>query len=429
MSPLYTLRVVFHFSLHAFYDFFVELFSSPFTLPNSSSTSTDAEMTNLSQDDSSRSDEFSTTDEVHSSPSNQDSSNVNESNQPSEIPGPGPDNNQPSEGPDSLQGSFEKVISDLIKKCNAENIIDPIEILRCASTHIVQGRQLDISSASNTLEGETNFIHVDREDILQSAFEELRSLENPRLTLEVSFYGELASDLGGPRKEFFMLCLREIQSKYFDKGLRDYMSEDYEVVGLIMGLSILQNGRVPHFLNEEMIKETFMSETPSPCIAKLRAGFAKVGLFQIGKEIPAFLDLFLPRNSSKLTRKKLISLLKPSFSEEGSNMRQYENATYRAFSNYIRAVASGRRNRVALGNILQFCTATDEEPPLGFVMHPSIQFVTAMSSSKWAFIPSANTCSQAMTLPIPSHDIYLPEEVLLFEVYDYAFCNSYFGLA
>ena len=70
------------------------------------------------------------------------------------------------------------------------------------------------------MEGETNFIHVDREDILQSAFEELRSLENPRL----SFYGELASDLGGPRKEFFMLCLREIQSKYFDKGLRDNMS-------------------------------------------------------------------------------------------------------------------------------------------------------------------------------------------------------------
>ena len=81
------------------------------------------------------------------------------------------------------------------------------------------------------MEGETNFIHVDRQDILQSAFEELRYLENPCVTLEVSFYGELASDLGGPRKEFFMLCLREIQSKYFDKGLRDYMSEDYEVAG------------------------------------------------------------------------------------------------------------------------------------------------------------------------------------------------------
>ena len=217
------------------------------------------------------------TEEVHSpapnqysSPPNRDSPNVNESNQPSEIP---------AEGPDSLQGSFEKVISDCIKKCNAENIVNPVEILRCASKHIVQGRQLDISSISQTVEGETNFIHVDRQDILQSAFEELRYLENPRLTLEVSFYGELASDLGGPRKEFFML----IQSKYFDKGLRDYMSEDYEVAGLIMGLSILQNGRVPHFLNKDIIKETFISETPSPCIAKLRAGFAKLGSFKLGR--------------------------------------------------------------------------------------------------------------------------------------------------
>jgi hypothetical protein len=181
--------------------------------------------------------------------------------------------------------------------------------------------------------------------------------------------------------------------------------------------------------HEDIIKETFISETPSPCIAKLRAGFAKVGLIQIGKELPAFLDLFLQKNSSKLTRKNLISLLKPSFSEEGSNRRQYENATYRAFSNYVRVVASGRRDRVALGNILQSCTATDEEPPLGFSMHPSIQLATATSPSKWAFIPSANTCSKSMTLPIPSHDISLPEEDVIFEVYDYAFCNSYFGLA
>ena len=153
-----------------------------------------------------------------------------------------------------------------LKKCNVENITDPIEILRCASTHIVQGRPLDVSSASETVEGETNFIHVDRQDILQSAFEEISSLENLRLTLEVSFYGELASDLGGPRREFFMLCLREIQSKYFDNGLRDYMSNDYEIVGLIIGLSMLQNGRVPHFMTEDIINQTFLSEAPSACM-------------------------------------------------------------------------------------------------------------------------------------------------------------------
>ena len=187
----------------------------------------------LPHDDSSRSDEFPNTytEEVQSYLPNNDSSS--ESNQPTEISG---------EGSESIQeGSFVKVILDCIKKCNTENIIDPIEILRCASTYIVQGRPLDITSASDTVEGATNFIHVDREGVLQSAFEEISSLDNPRLTLEVSFYGELASDLGGPRKEFFMLCLREIQSKYFDKGLRDYMSADYEVVGLIMGLSMLQN--------------------------------------------------------------------------------------------------------------------------------------------------------------------------------------------
>ena len=34
-----------------------------------------------------------------------------------------------------------------------------------------------------------------------------------------------------------------------------------------------------------------------------------------------------------------------------------------------------------------------------------------------------------MTLPVPSHETPLPAEVELFKVYDYAFCNSYFGLA
>ena len=281
-----------------------------------------------------------------------------------------------------IQGSFEKVISDCIKKCTTENISDPIAILRCAQKYIVQGRPLDIISSTDTVEGESNFIHVDRQAVFESAFEEINLLDNPRLTLEVSFYGELASDLGGPRKEFFMLCLREIQSKYFDRGLRDYMSADYEAVGLIMGLSMLQNGCIPHFLTEEVIQELFMSETPSQCITNLEKGFAKVGLFQIGKEIPVFLNLFRPASTCILTHKKLINLLKPSFSEEGSNSHQYENTTYRAFSNYVRVVASGRRDGVTLGNILQFCTGTDEEPLLGFVMPPSIQVFTATSSSK-----------------------------------------------
>ena len=106
------------------------------------------------------------------------------------------------------------------------------------------------------------------------------------------------------------------------------MIDDYEIVGLIIGLSMVQNGRVPHFMTEDIIKETFLSETPSPCTAKLRAGLTKVGIFQIGKNIPAFLDIFRETSSRKLTRKKLITFLQPTFSEEGSNRRLHENAPY-----------------------------------------------------------------------------------------------------
>ena len=36
-------------------------------------------------------------------------------------------------------------------------------------------------------------------------------------------------------KEGVDLVLNAIKDKYFDKGLRDHLSEDYEPVGMIMG--------------------------------------------------------------------------------------------------------------------------------------------------------------------------------------------------
>ena len=231
--------------------FCVEFLSPTFTAPNLNptttivetpnsnftSTTSTVEMTSLVQDDFLNSIAM-LAEEVQNSPQGHDSSSSVHISE------------ETVEQSNSLQDSFERAISDCIKKCKVEKITDPIEILRCASAHIVQGRPLDISSASETVEGETNFIHLDREDILKSAFEEISSVFRKSTTYFgnlVRFYGELASDLGGPRREFFMLCLIELQSKYFDNGLRDYMSNDYEIVGLIIGLSMLQNGRVPHF--------------------------------------------------------------------------------------------------------------------------------------------------------------------------------------
>ena len=48
----------------------------------------------------------------------------------------------------------------------------------------------------------------------------------------------------------------------------------------------------------------------------------------------------------------------------------------------------GRRGAVSLRHILKFVTGTDEEPVLGFTLHPSITFVEVESESKT--IPTAS---------------------------------------
>ena len=39
----------------------------------------------------------------------------------------------------------------------------------------------------------------------------------------------------GPRKEFFKLMLLKAKHDYFDNGLKESQSEEYEVIGLLMG--------------------------------------------------------------------------------------------------------------------------------------------------------------------------------------------------
>lgn len=56
---------------------------------------------------------------------------------------------------------------------------------------IVTGEALVLESKSETVEGETNHINVNRMNLLETTFEE-GALENLRLTLEVSFYGEVS---------------------------------------------------------------------------------------------------------------------------------------------------------------------------------------------------------------------------------------------
>ncbi|KAL4234772.1 hypothetical protein ACF0H5_006414 [Mactra antiquata] len=129
---------------------------------------------------------------------------------------------------------------DITKSCIDDltnfQISDPIHALRYIRSKIVCGRKLEIEEQdlATGLTGDVNFIVVDRQNILTTGMEEIESLQNLRLTLDVQFYGETAQDYGGPRKEFFSLILPAIQEKYFDP-IRNWVDvEEYKTVGKIL---------------------------------------------------------------------------------------------------------------------------------------------------------------------------------------------------
>ena len=82
---------------------------------------------------------------------------------------------------------------------------------------------------------------INRLDVFNIAKEELSGNNDLRKTAEVSFYGETARDYGGLRQEFFRLCLQGINEKHFVHGLREEMIDDFNIIGVIFVLSILQN--------------------------------------------------------------------------------------------------------------------------------------------------------------------------------------------
>ena len=66
-----------------------------------------------------------------------------------------------------------------------------MEILRYLQSVVVTGRKLEIEDTTQCVEGETNFILVNRNDLIESAFDEIDSISDIRKTLEVHFYDEV----------------------------------------------------------------------------------------------------------------------------------------------------------------------------------------------------------------------------------------------
>eukprot|EP00794_Sanderia_malayensis_P021012 gene21012-23064_t len=193
-------------------------------------------------------------------------------------------------------------------------VTDPIEMLKYVQSRVLKGRELNVSDLQVSLEGDVNYITIERDNILTTTFDELKKVHDFRLTFQVQFYGQ---------------------------------------------------------------EEVFLAENPnSECIAQLRNGLDVIGIRQFGNRFPGFLHLFR-EPSAKLSVKMLLHLLKPNFAEDGSNKAMQEKSVYSKFVKYVREAASGRRI-VSLGDILQFVTGSSEEPALGFELKPCIQFTGAI---------------------------------------------------
>ena len=146
-------------------------------------------------------------------------------------------------------------------------------MLRYLHKKIISGRPLEVTNSSQVLEGETNFITVDRHDILETTFEELNHVTDPKVTFEVQFYGEQAVDSGGPRKEWIRLCNQKIKDTYFDNGHKEHISDDYYYIGQMVCIALLQNGQLPVCIPEEIVQAIFIEDLElSPCVRELKCG-------------------------------------------------------------------------------------------------------------------------------------------------------------
>lgn len=212
------------------------------------------------------------------------------------------------------------VLDEIVDIITTKNLSDPIEILRLLQQKLIKGRKLDVTSIDlivglDELEQSTNYICVDRQNILKTTFAEFESIEDFCLTFEVDFMGEVAKDYGGPRKEWIRLMNAAMKEKYFDTGLREYLAVEYYYVGIMIAVALLQNGQLPTIMPLDVI-EKLMQPTTDKCILNLQRGLNKFGLCRLMQKAPTLLHLLRP-TSSRLTAKIVIQMLSPMFAPEG----------------------------------------------------------------------------------------------------------------
>eukprot|EP00794_Sanderia_malayensis_P020873 gene20873-22924_t len=111
----------------------------------------------------------------------------------------------------NMPDSITEVSRVVVNQCKQSCIENPVEILRLVQKHLVTGKALEISDVTVCPGGETNFILVDKSNILETVEEEILLLTDHRKTLEVSFYGKKPKTMEGLENNFSGFVLEKLE--------------------------------------------------------------------------------------------------------------------------------------------------------------------------------------------------------------------------
>jgi beta-glucosidase/6-phospho-beta-glucosidase/beta-galactosidase len=89
--------------------------------------------------------------------------------------------------------TVDEVVNVTVAFCEESSVASHVEILRYFQKKMVIGRVLEVENVVQATEGETNYINVDRHNLMETSFEEIMFLGEYRKTLQVQFYGEVCN--------------------------------------------------------------------------------------------------------------------------------------------------------------------------------------------------------------------------------------------
>ena len=88
----------------------------------------------------------------------------------------------------------------------------------------------------------------------------------------------------------YCTCKQEYKTKYTVCKLSTFALHLYFFY-LLQALSILQNGKLPAFLEPELLEELWQATPSSRCIQQLQQGLNVLGLFQVRYTLHCIIDL------------------------------------------------------------------------------------------------------------------------------------------